>query len=75
MKEEKQDVWLTPVEAGKRTALRAKTIYHYLQTGRLAYTKLGNGRGSRVRIKESDLIAFMESGRRAAFNMKEVSHE
>lgn len=68
----KHDIWLTPEEAGIRTALKVKTIYHYLQIGRLAYTKLGEGKGSRVRIKESDLLAFMESGRRVAFNKKEA---
>ena len=68
---EKNAVWLSPVEVASRTEMKKKTVYGWLQKGLLPYCKLGSGRGSRVRIKESDLVAFMDDRRRSAFAVKE----
>ena len=62
----KNEVWHSPIEVATITSVKVRTVYGWLRKGLLPYTKLGNGRGSRVRIKSTDLTEFMDSGRRIA---------
>lgn len=63
----KLEVWHSPAEVAERASVRVKTVYGWMQKGLLPFSKLGVGRGARVRIKESDLLSFMDARRRAAF--------
>lgn len=59
--------YFSPKDAAIRLSLSRKTVYSLMRTGKLAYCKLGSGRGSRVRISEEDIAKFMEDRRRKPF--------
>lgn len=63
--------WLSPKEAARKTGFSVKTLYTYMSQGKIAYSKMGLGRGARVRIENGDLESFMTENRRKAFT-KEV---
>lgn len=63
--------YFSPKQVAEQTHLAVKTIYSYMRKGKLGYSKLGDGRGSRVRISEADVEKLMSDSRRKPFAVEE----
>ena len=56
------DVWLGTLQAAKRLRVNVRTVYRFIDEGKLTAYKFGRV----IRIKEADLDAFVASQRIAA---------
>ena len=52
--------YYTPQEVAEKLHFSRKFVYDLMRKGELGYSKLGNGRGSRIRISSEDVKEFME---------------
>ena len=58
---------LTPKQAAERAVVSLSLVYQWCQDGILVHYRLGRpGKRGRIRIEESDLVAFLETCRKEA---------
>lgn len=56
------DPWLTPAQAADWAGLSHKTLRRAISSGALIATRIGDGRGSTLRVRTSAVEAWMRAG-------------